>query len=82
MEQWLITYTEYTDAELTSEIEWLRKQTRNPFGSQSEGNRSVTRATAEFRDRLAAASQVKTSRSQGASNPRHGIADFSQVRVR
>lgn len=80
MDQWLTTYAEYSDVELDEEIAWLKAQTRNPFGSQTEGNRSYQRATGEFRDRLAAALQVRSSRSAG-NTPRHGVADFSQVRV-
>ena len=86
MEQWLIIYRGYSDDELALEVEWLRKQVRNPFGSQTEGNRSVTRSTAEMRDRLAAATQVATERAAEASavpgGGRHLIADFSKVQVR
>jgi len=82
MEQWLIAYAAYTDSDLDSEITWLRTQIRNPYAAQAEGNRSYQRSTGEFRDRLAAASQVKESRAQAVTHPRHGIADFSQVRVR
>ena len=78
MDEWLIAYRGYSDSELTDEIAWLRQQVRNPFSAQVEGNRSYNRSTAEMRDRLAAATQVLTER--GNTEPRHGIADFSEVR--
>lgn len=80
MDQWLITYRGYSDLELEAEMTYLRKQARNPFLSQSEGSRSVTRSTAEFRDRLAACTQVIQERA-GADNNRHLVADFSQVQL-
>lgn len=75
MDEWLIAYRGYSDAELTAEVTWLRTQVRNPFNAQAEGNRSYNRSTAEFRTRLAAATQVQSERS--VTEPRHGIADFS-----
>ena len=80
METWLISYRTYLDAELDAELAWLRIQIRNPYGAMTEGDRSNQRSTAEFRDRMAAASQVKIERAGGDDN-RHMIADFSQVRV-
>ena len=80
METWLITYRSYSDVELDEELAFLRKQIRNPFSAMTEGNRSNQRSTAEFRDRMAAATQVKAERA-GGDKDRHMIADFSQVRV-
>lgn len=77
MNEWLIAYRGYSDSELEEEITWLRRQVRNPFSAQAEGNRSYNRSTAEMRDRLAAATQVKNERSDVGL--RHGIADFSGV---
>lgn len=78
MDEWLIAYRDYSDAELAAEITWLRTQVRNPFNAQTEGNRSYARSTAEFRTRLAAATTVKEERSSSITS-RHGIADFSGV---
>jgi hypothetical protein len=78
VDEWLKIYRKYTDAELTAEITWLKTQIRNPFNAQTEGNRSYSRSTAEFRDRLSAALEVQAERSN--STPRHGVADFSGVR--
>lgn len=81
MDQWLESYREYSDADLEAELIWLRKQVRNPFLTQSEGSRSVSRSTAEFRDRLAAATRVKKERSGAGDTDRHLVADFSQVQL-
>ena len=78
MENWLEIYRGYTSVELDAEIAWLRIQIRNPFSTQTEGNRSVQRSTAEFRDRLAAATRVKNE-AAGSDATRHMTADFSQV---
>jgi hypothetical protein len=78
MEQWLEYYRSLDDAALAAEIVWLQKQIRNPFGSQTEGGRSVSRSTGEFRDRIAAATRVKNERAGGDDN-RHLVADFSQL---
>ena len=77
MDEWLITYDLYTDVELAAEITFLKTQLTNPFLAQVEGNRSYTRSTAEFRTRLAAASQITKARS--TTETRHGQADFSLV---
>ena len=77
--EWLQVYRNYTDTELNEEIAWLKTQVRNPFGSQTEGNRSYNRSTAEFRDRLDAAFEVKKERGNSGQEPRHIIADFSGV---
>lgn len=79
MDEWLKIYRTYSEAELNAEITWLKTQVRNPYNAQTEGNRSYARSTAEFRDRLAAATQVQQERSN--TTPRHGIADFSGVRL-
>lgn len=79
MENWITIYRGYSDVELDAELVWLRKQSRNPYGSQSEGNRSYARSTAEIRDRLAAATQVKNERSGADNGTRHLTADFSGV---
>jgi hypothetical protein len=80
MERWLQIYRDYTAAALDDEIAWLQKQSRNLFQSQAEGDRSYARSTAEVRDRLAAALQVKRERgvppSVGDGNL---VADFSGV---
>lgn len=81
MEQWLEYYRGLDDAALASEFAWLQKQIRNPFGSQTEGNRSVQRSTAEFRDRIAAATRVKNERTGAGDTNRHLVADFSRVRL-
>ena len=72
-------YGQYSDVELASEVTFLKTQLSNPFNAQTEGNRSYARSTTEFRTRLAAATQITTSRSN-ASFVRHGIADFSSAR--
>ena len=77
MEEWLIAYRSYSDVDLTAEVSWLRTQVRNPYNAQGEGNRTYARSTAEFRTRLAAATQIQTERT--SREPRHGIADFSGV---
>jgi hypothetical protein len=77
MDEWLIAYRSYTEAELTEEVTWLRTQVRNPYNAQGEGNRTYARSTAEFRTRLAAATLVQSERT--STEPRHGIADFSGV---
>ena len=77
MNEWLQIYRGYSDVELTDEVTWLRKQVRNPFGSQTEGSRSVSRSTAEMRDRLAAATQVQNERGGADNGARHMIPDFS-----
>lgn len=77
MEEWLKIYRKYSDAELEAEIAWLKTQVRNPYNAQTEGSRSYARSTAEFRDRLSAAMEVQTERTD--PEPRHGIADFSGV---
>jgi len=78
MDPWIISYRSYSDSELDSEITWLRAQVRNPYQQQTEGPRAYSRSTAEMRDRLAAATQVKNERTQ-TNEPRHGRADFSEV---
>ena len=79
MDTWLITYDTYTDDQLSAEVTWLIAQSRNPYGAQTEGQRSYARSTAEIRDRLAAATQIQRGRS--ITTPRHGTADFSEVRA-
>lgn len=81
MNEWLIAYRGYSDAELEEELTWLRAQVRNPFSGQTEGDRSYTKSTAEMRDRLAAATQVKGERSP-ARAPRAASADFSGIQPR
>jgi hypothetical protein len=78
MDEWIISYRGYTDAELSAEIERLRKQSTSPFISQTQGSRSFQRSTAEVRERLSAATMVRSERSQ-ARPPCEAIADFSQV---
>lgn len=78
MEEWLIVYRGYSEADLASEVTWLRTQVRNPFNAQTEGGRSYARSTAEMRDRLSAATQVTAERTQ-TTFVRHGTADFSGV---
>ena len=78
MDEWLIIYDGYSAPDLATEVTWLKAQLGNPYGTQTEGNRSYARSTAEFRTRLAAAQQIQKSRS--TTTPRHGVADFSQVR--
>lgn len=80
MDQWTLYYRTLSAEALDAEIVWLQRQIRNPFGSQTEGNRAVSRSTAEFRDRIAAASQVKQENG-GADMNRHLVADFSQVQL-
>lgn len=77
MEEWLRIYRGYSDEELSTELAWLRKQSRNPFNAQTEGNRSYSRSTAETRDRLAAAQQVIQERSGRDDGHRHLTPDFS-----
>jgi hypothetical protein len=79
VETWAEIYRGYDDAALALEIVFLQKQIRNPFLSQTEGSRSATRSTAEFRDRMAAATRVKAERANPDDN-RHLVADFSEVR--
>lgn len=80
MEEWLTTYQEYTDAELAEEITVLRAQSRNFYVSQTSGQNAYSRAIAEIRDRLAAATRVKRERAdRSAGYRRHGQADFSSV---
>lgn len=79
MDQWLIVYRGYSALELEEELTFLRKQIRNPFSAMSEGNRSHQRSTAEFRDRMAAATQVKAENAGADRGARHLTADFSQV---
>lgn len=76
MEQWLNIYRDYTLAELDAEIASLRKQASNPYNSQTEGERSYSRSTAETRDRLEAAQQAKREKT-GRAVVREGTADFS-----
>lgn len=78
MDEWLIVYRGFTDEELTDEIDALRELASNPFQSQTEGGRAYTRSTAETRDRLAAATRVRSERS-GSEQPWNGTADFSNV---
>lgn len=80
MEEWLKTYSNpdtFSDSELDAEITWLKTQTRNPYNAQTQGTRSYARSTAEFRDRLAAASEAKRLRS-APQTARHGSIDFSK----
>ncbi len=79
MDEWLLIYRGYTDSELDEEVTWLRKQIRNPFNAQTEGNRSYSRSTAEMRTRLAAVAQVKQERGGLDSGRRHLSADFGSV---
>jgi hypothetical protein len=79
VEEWLKIYRTYSEADLGEEISWLKTQIRNPYNAQTEGNRSYARSTAEFRDRLSAATQAQAERS--STVPRHGIADFSGVQL-
>jgi hypothetical protein len=80
--EWYSVYRNYDDAKLAAEITWLEGQSRNTFNAQTEGNRSYSRSTAEIRDRLEAAYQVKNER-----NPSNGVGnkplipDFSGVRI-
>ena len=77
MDEWLMVYRSYSDSDLEAEITWLKTQVRNPFLTQTEGGRGVSRSTAEFRTRLAAAVMVQNERS--STDPRHGEPDFSGV---
>jgi hypothetical protein len=79
MEEWLITYRSYSDADLEDEIEWLRAQSRQPFEQQTEGARSWARNSAAIRDRLAAATVVLGERRNAF--PSSFQADFSKVRI-
>lgn len=79
MEQWLLIYRTYSDAELAAEVTALKSWAANPFNAQTEGNRSYARSTVEIRERLTAATQVQQERVNTV--PRHGIADFSRVEV-
>lgn len=79
MDEWIQIYSAYQESDLDAEIAFLRSQTTNPFNSQTEGNRSYSRSTAEIRDRLSAAIRVKQARSTNHQSTII-IADFSRVR--
>ncbi len=76
---WLVTYRSYTDVELTAARAALIAQANNPFISQTEGQRSYQRSTTDVAQKLAALTMVMNERSN--TTPRHGVADFSEVRV-
>lgn len=80
VDEWLKIYEGYTDSELTEEVTWLKTQVRNPYNAQTEGQRSYARSTAEFRTRLAAATEVQRNRSN-STFVRHGRADFGGLNV-
>lgn len=77
MDEWIITYRGYSDADLNDEFERLKKQSENPFVAQAQGSRSFQRSTGDVRERLAAISMVRQERGSG---PACGtVADFSNV---
>jgi hypothetical protein len=83
--EWLAIYRTYTSAELAAEIEELKRETKNKFQSQTVGGKSYTRATAEIRDRLHAATKVLAQSARAALTPMErgdiGVPDFSKVRI-
>jgi hypothetical protein len=81
MDAWLEYYRSLDAAGLADELAWLKKQIRNPFGAQTEGGRSVSRSTAEFRDRIAAATRVQNERTGEGDTNRHLVADFGEVQL-
>jgi len=76
--EWLKIYETYSDEDLAAEVTWLKTQSRNPYNAQTEGQRSYARSTAEFRDRLSAATRVQRNRAN-STFVQHGVADFSRV---
>ena len=80
MNNWVSIYRAYSAEDLADEITFLKKQSRNPFVSQTEGNRSYSLAPSQISERLAAAMQVKQERANPRAR-RHGVADFSGIRM-
>ena len=78
-EDWIEIYDSYSDAELVTEIATLKENLKNPYVTQSEGQRGYTRSAAEDRTRLTAATQIQRERSN-RNQRRHGQADFSTFR--
>jgi hypothetical protein len=73
----LIVYRTYSDADLDSEITWLREESRNIYVSQGLGQKTNQRDLTGVRNRLSAATRVKLERS-GAPVLRDSVADFSR----
>ncbi len=78
MDEWLIIYRGYSTSQLAEEVDWLATQIRNPYSAQAQGTRSFQRSPAEFRTRLAAATQVNNERAN-ANVSYTAVADFSNV---
>jgi hypothetical protein len=76
---WAEIYASYTDVELASEIEDLKKLA-SPFASQQVGSKSYTKDLREVRDRLQAANRVKRMRNYREEDFT-AVADFSGVTV-
>lgn len=76
-ENWMEIYRSYEGAELTTEIEQLRKDLAGGFTSQGSGSVQHSRDLGELRDRLQAATRVKNERvNRNGGNPMKGRVNF------
>lgn len=74
---WKVIYRGYGGDDLNAEIARLQKGLAGGFTSQASGSVSHTRDTTELRDRLKAATEIRTERSTPSRAPRSAKADFS-----
>ncbi len=77
---WKIIYRSYNGDELDAEIASIKQGLKGGFTSQGSGSVSHTRDTTDLRDRLRAATEVKSERS-GTAAPRQATVDFSNSRT-
>jgi hypothetical protein len=74
-DQWMEIYRSYESEELDVEIAQLRKDVRGSFTAQGAGSVNHSRDLGELRDRLHAASRVKSERREDAT-PMRGQVSF------
>jgi len=78
LSDWLEIYRAYTGPDLDAEVVSLQGSLKGGFVSQGSGAVNHARDLAELRDRLRAATRVRSERS-GCASARRGIVDFSGV---
>jgi hypothetical protein len=79
-DDWLITYRDFTDPELATEIAKLEVQRDNFLTSQAAGSKNFSRDRSSINDQYTAAIEVRRERRSGGP-ARSGTTDYSKLDV-
>lgn len=79
-DDWLITYRDFSDAELAAEIATLEIQRNNFLTSQAAGSKNFSRDRSSINDQYTAAIEIRRERRSGGPS-RSGTTDYSKIDV-